>query len=68
MKKHSPQLIACLEYALPKINKLLKHSIRTRFEFLLKAKLTIRQQHLLLQNSFIDAMALALSNAQVEHL
>ena len=67
MNLHNSLSTASLEYAAPQIDDLLKHSIRTQLESLLKAKLTIGQQQLLLQKSFVDAMTLVLSNTQVVH-
>lgn len=68
MDAHSSQSTASLQYADPQVDELLKHSIRTQLESLLKAKLTTGQRQLLLQKSFVDAITLVLSNTQVEHL
>lgn len=68
MQGLNAQSTGSLQYAVPQVDELSKHSIPTWLESFSKAKLTIRQQPLLFQNSFIDAMTLALSNAQVEHL
>jgi len=68
MKTYSSHPKACLEYAEPHIDELLKHSIRTQLESLLKSKLTTEQRQQVLQKSFVDTMTLVLSNTQVEHL
>ncbi|MBD1581576.1 hypothetical protein [Pseudoalteromonas sp. S16_S37] len=56
-----------LGYADPQIDELLKHSIRTQLESLLKSQVTVEQRQKLLQKSFVDAMALVLSGSKVEH-
>lgn len=58
MEAQSSQPTASLQYADPQVDKLLKYSIRTQLESLLKTKLTTSQRQLLLQKSFEDAMAL----------
>ena len=44
MKTYSSHPKACLEYAEPRIDELLKHSIHTQLESLLKSKLTTEQR------------------------
>ncbi|CAM4020975.1 hypothetical protein [Pseudoalteromonas byunsanensis] len=58
---------SALGYAEPHIDELLKHSIRTQLESLLKSKVTTEQRVKLLQKSFVEAMTLALSDTKVAH-
>ncbi|OHU89222.1 MULTISPECIES: hypothetical protein [Pseudoalteromonas] len=56
-----------LGYADPQVDDLLKHSIRTQLESLLKSKLTTSQRLQLLQKSFVEAITLVLNDTKVEH-
>ncbi|NOU52354.1 hypothetical protein HG263_17675 [Pseudoalteromonas sp. JBTF-M23] len=67
MEKPKVENRSVLDFADPHVDELLKHSIRTQLESLLKAKLTTAQRQQLLQKSFVDAMALVLSDSKVEH-
>ena len=51
----------------PQVDDLLKHSIRTQLQSMLKAKLSVSQRQQLLQQSFVAAMSLVLSDAKVTH-
>ena len=55
------------EFIDPQVDDLLKHSIRTQLQSMLKAKLSVSQRQQLLQQSFVAAMSLVLSDAKVTH-
>ncbi|WP_105167634.1 hypothetical protein [Pseudoalteromonas sp. T1lg23B] len=67
MEKPQLEKASALGYADPHIDELLKHSIRTQLESLLKSKVTTEQRVQLLQKSFVEAMTLVLSDTQVTH-
>ncbi|CAH9059199.1 hypothetical protein PSECIP111854_02358 [Pseudoalteromonas sp. CIP111854] len=67
MEKQQAEHGPVLDYAEPRVDELLKHSIRTQLESLLKAKLTTGQRQQVLQKSFTDAMTLVLSDTKIEH-
>ncbi|WP_440055529.1 hypothetical protein ACSLBF_05140 [Pseudoalteromonas sp. T1lg65] len=67
MEKAQFQNKTSVGYADPRVDELLKHSIRTQLESLLKSKITTEQRIQLLQKSFVDAMSLVLSDTKVAH-
>ncbi|AZZ95640.1 hypothetical protein [Pseudoalteromonas sp. R3] len=67
MEKHQMHNVSVTDYADPKIDQLLKHTVRNQLESLLKAKLTTAQRQQALTQSFVDAMALIFSTTQATH-
>ncbi|MEC4090830.1 hypothetical protein [Pseudoalteromonas rubra] len=67
MEKHQMRNVSVTDYADPKIDQLLKHTVRNQLESLLKAKLTTAQRQQALTQSFVDAMALIFSTTQTTH-
>jgi predicted SAM-dependent methyltransferase len=67
MEKQQAHSDVSLGYADPHIDELLKHSIRTQLESLLKSQVSVEQRQALLQKSFVDAMDLVLSDSKTEH-
>ncbi|WP_419148722.1 hypothetical protein [Pseudoalteromonas 'SMAR'] len=51
----------------PQVDDLLKHSIRTQLQSMLTAKLSVSQRQQLLQQSFVAAMSLVLSDTKATH-
>ncbi|UJX27912.1 hypothetical protein L3Q70_18465 (plasmid) [Pseudoalteromonas sp. CF6-2] len=55
------------DYANPEIDVLLKHSVRTQLESLLKTSISVEQRLVVLQQSFVEAMTLVLSEITAPH-
>lgn len=55
------------DFANPEIDTLLKHSVRTQLESLLKTSISVEQRLVVLQQSFVEAMTLALSEITAPH-
>jgi len=68
MEEQSSKPIEGLQYVDPQVDELLRHTIRTQLESLLKSKLTTDQRQQALQKSFVDAMTLVLSKTQIKHI
>ena len=66
MEQQRSQVLLRLDLS-SEVDDLLKHSIRTQLQSMLKAKLSVSQRQQLLQQSFVAAMSLVLSDAKVTH-
>ncbi|MDO6525570.1 hypothetical protein Q4519_07725 [Motilimonas sp. 1_MG-2023] len=67
MEAQHLQVTSGLSFAEPEVDALLKHSVRTQLESLLTQKLTVEQRVQQLQQSFIDATTLVLSDTETQH-
>ncbi|WP_339144976.1 hypothetical protein [Pseudoalteromonas galatheae] len=67
MEKQLFSDVTKLDFADPQIDDLLKYSIRTQLESMLKTQLTASERQAVLQKSFIDAIRLVLMDTKVEH-
>ncbi|MCO7188987.1 MULTISPECIES: hypothetical protein [unclassified Pseudoalteromonas] len=67
MEKHQTHNVLKADYADPKVDQLLKHTVRNQLESLLKAKLTTAQRQQALTQSFVNAMALTLGTTVATH-
>ncbi|WP_052713265.1 hypothetical protein [Pseudoalteromonas rubra] len=67
MEKHQTHSVTTADYADPKVDQLLKHTVRNQLESLLKAKLTTAQRQQALTQSFTEAMTLIFSTTQATH-
>ncbi|MCE0557891.1 hypothetical protein [Motilimonas sp. E26] len=67
MEAQHLQVTSGLPFAEPEVDALLKHSVRTQLESLLKQQLTVEQRVQQLQQSFVNAMTLVLSDTETQH-
>ncbi|WP_434340136.1 hypothetical protein [Motilimonas cestriensis] len=67
MEAQHLQVTSGQPFAEPEVDALLKHSVRTQLESLLKQQLTVEQRVQQLQQSFVNAMTLVLSDTETQH-